>query len=67
MNRIILRKYVLNDEYMKKYDLYCKERYIFYDYKNKILTSAGIPEGYSFNDFLKANKHRFTKKLLPLF
>lgn len=61
MQKLILRKIVLSDEYMKKYNLYCKIRYVYYDYINKIVTSAGVPEGYKFEDFLKNNKHKFKK------
>lgn len=67
MKKIILRKIVLNDEYMKKYNLFCKIRYVYYDYQNKYVSSAGVPDGYTFEEFLKSNKHRFTKKKYPLF
>ncbi len=65
-NSIILRIYKTPKEDIKKYNLFCKTRYVYYDYKNKTITSAGIPEGYTGNDFLKANKHKFkVKAILP--
>lgn len=61
MNKIILRIYETPKEWIEKYNLCCKIRYAFYDYKNKIITSAGIPNGYTANDYLKFNKHKFTR------
>ena len=66
MNKIILRIYKTPKEWLEKYNLSCKTRYVYYDYINKTITDAGIPEGYARNDFLKANKHRFkVKAILP--
>ena len=66
MDKIILRIYKTPEEDIKKYNLICKTRYVYYDYINKTITDAGIPEGYTGNDFFKTNKHRFKiKAILP--
>lgn len=71
MKRLILRMYKTPKEDIKKFDLICKYRYVYYDYVNNYITSAGIPEEENKEDFinrlLKNNKHRFTKKKYPLF
>lgn len=73
MKRIILRFYKISKQYKEKYNLECDYRYVYYDYKNKILTSAGIPNFINpkefINNSLKNNKHRFVKvnKNIPLF
>ncbi len=68
MKYIIIKKYKTSEEDMKKYDLICKERVLVYDYVNKFFASFGIPTEYtSFKEILKNNKHRFTKRTLPLF
>lgn len=67
MKKLILRKIILSDEYMKKNDLWCKIRYVYYDYVNNYISSGGVPDGYTFEGFLKSNTHKFTKKKNPLF
>lgn len=68
MKKIILRTYSLSKKTMQKYDLYCQKRYVYYDYVNNYISSAGIPaEHTTANEIIKANKHRFTKKKYPLF
>lgn len=44
MKRLILRMYKTPKEDIKKFDLICKYRYVYYDYVNNYITSAGIPE-----------------------
>lgn len=71
MKRIILKIYKTPKLWKEKYNLECAYRYVYYDYQNKILTSAGIPnfldKSEFISDLLKHNKHRFTKRTLPLF
>lgn len=73
MNKLIIRFYKISKKMKKKYNLECNYRYIYYDYKNKIITSAGIPNFCNpkefINDSLKYNKHKFTRKniTVPLF
>lgn len=69
MNRLIIRIETLSDDFMKKHNLVCRKRAVYYDYENKIISSCGIPEhlGLKVNNYLKTWKCRFTKKTLPLF
>lgn len=71
MNKLILRVYKISKAYKEKYSLECNYRYVFYDYINKYISSAGIPNFIDpknfLNDSLKYNKHKFTKKQYPLF
>lgn len=68
MNRIIVKIKVLNDDYMKKYDLHCKKRIVYFDFKNKIFSSCGVPEsaGISTSQMLKSYKCKFKKKKLNI-
>ena len=66
MGKIILRYYTISKEEQKKYNLYCNTRYVAYDYINKIIIDAGLPEDCTTkNKFLKSHKCRFTKKEMP--
>lgn len=68
MKYIIIKKYKTSEEDKIKYDLQCNERVLVYDYVNKLFTSFGIPtEHTNFKEILRHNKHRFTKRILPLF
>lgn len=68
MKYLVIRKYQTIEEDKIKYDLHCNERVLVYDYANKLFTSFGIPAQYTnFKEILKNNKHRFTKRALPLF
>lgn len=66
MNFLILRTYNASNKNISKYNLICKKRYIFFDYKNNIVNSAGIDEeNTNIKDILLINKHKFinaTKK-----
>ena len=63
MSFLILRKYKPSKEEIEKFNLWYKERYVFYDYKNKHMASGGLEKDEkAFDRLLKANKHRFKRK-----
>lgn len=68
MTHIIIRIEVLSDEYMQKYNLYCKKRIVYFDFNNKLFSSCGVPEnaGISTSQMLKSYKCRFKRKKLNM-
>lgn len=68
MKKIIVRIEILSDEFMQKYNLYCKKRIVYFDFKNKIFSSCGVPEsaGITAKNMLKNYSCKFKRKKLNI-